>query len=488
MHFFRNKFKGCLLRSLVVSGLLAISIPGWAGFSIDDGRLLDGNGMPFVMRGVNHAHTWYPGRTQQALSHIADAGANTVRVVLATGGRWSRNNGADVAQVIAQCKVNALVCVLEVHDATGWGEDAAAIHISEAAEYWVSPDIVEALSGQEDYVLINIANEPFGNSVSESNYVDGTTSAIQRIRDAGLTHTIVVDASSWGQDWENHMRANAPQIFAADPLANVLFSVHMYQVYGDHNTVASYMQDFEDMGLPLIVGEFGHEHQGQPVDEDSILAEAQARGIGYLGWSWSGNTEPYLDMALNWDPNNLSGWGERLFNGENGIVETAQCASVFEGCSGSSSGGASSSSSGSSSSSSSSSSGSSSSGGSSSGSSSSGSSSGGSSSSSGGRNGMYTCKIDSVSDWGNGFVVNVTVRNETDGSADSWRADLIFPHSVTVTNAWNINMDSTEGQVISGRSVSYNGKLGSFESTTYGLQGSPGNVGIPGCGAFPTQP
>ncbi|WP_288129965.1 hypothetical protein [Microbulbifer sp.] len=70
------------------------------------------------------------------------------------------------------------------------------------------------------------------------------------------------------------------------------------------------MQDFQEMGLPLSVGEFAHEHQGQPVDEDPILAEAEVRGLGYLGWSCSGDTKPYLDMALNWDPNNLFG-GER---------------------------------------------------------------------------------------------------------------------------------------------------------------------------------
>lgn len=171
MKLFQHLRGKSLLRSVVAAGFLFGSLHGWAGFSIDSGRLLDGNGHPFVMRGVNHAHTWYPERTQKALADIATAGANAVRVVLATGGRWTRNSGADVAAVIDQCKANALICVLEVHDATGWGEDAAATHISEAAEYWVSPDVVEAISGQEDYVLINIANEPFGNYVSEVNSV-----------------------------------------------------------------------------------------------------------------------------------------------------------------------------------------------------------------------------------------------------------------------------------------------------------------------------
>lgn len=36
------------------------------GLHIGDGRLLEGNGNDFVMRGVNHAHTWYPGETQSS--------------------------------------------------------------------------------------------------------------------------------------------------------------------------------------------------------------------------------------------------------------------------------------------------------------------------------------------------------------------------------------------------------------------------------------
>ncbi|MBI0385344.1 glycoside hydrolase family 5 protein, partial [Streptomyces albiflaviniger] len=38
--------------------------PVATGLHISDGRLLEGNGNDFVMRGVNHAHTWYPGETR----------------------------------------------------------------------------------------------------------------------------------------------------------------------------------------------------------------------------------------------------------------------------------------------------------------------------------------------------------------------------------------------------------------------------------------
>ncbi len=56
------------------------------------------------------------------------------------------------------------------------------------------------------------------------------------------------------------------------------------------------------------------------------MAEAESRGIGYLGWSWSGNGGgvEYLDQVTNFNPNQLTSWGTRLFNGANGIASTAE--------------------------------------------------------------------------------------------------------------------------------------------------------------------
>src|SRR4051794_12672456 len=95
------------------------------GFHISGGRLLEANGSAFVMRGVNHAHTWYPSQTS-SFANIKSLGANTVRVVLSSGDRWTKNSASDVANVISLCKANRLICVLEVHDTTGYGEEGAA--------------------------------------------------------------------------------------------------------------------------------------------------------------------------------------------------------------------------------------------------------------------------------------------------------------------------------------------------------------------------
>jgi mannan endo-1,4-beta-mannosidase len=64
-----------------------------------------------------------------------------------------------------------------------------------------------------------------------------------------------------------------------------------------------------------------------------MMAAAQQLRLGYLAWSWSGNTDPILDLTLDFDPARLSSWGKRIFNGVNGIAQTAKEATVFGGAS-----------------------------------------------------------------------------------------------------------------------------------------------------------
>ncbi len=325
-----SNFLRVLRRASILFSFLLLPVASFAGFSVSNGQLVDNNGTPFVMRGINYPYTWYQSRpTQQDIAAMAATGANTVRYVLSTGGQWPRVTGAQVSQLIQWSKDNRMIAVLEVHDSTGWSESAPAVHISNATAYWTSSDIRAAIDGQENFVIINIANEPFGNNTT-ANYTPDTITAIQALRSAGLTHTLMVDAANWGQDWSNTMRTNAMQIWNADSRRNLVFSVHMYEVYAQASAVSAYMQAFDDMSLPLVVGEFGADHQGQPVDEAAIMAHAQQRGNGYIGWSWSGNGGccTSLDIVSNFGTT-LTSWGNILVNSANGIRATSVLATVF---------------------------------------------------------------------------------------------------------------------------------------------------------------
>lgn len=320
-----GRFRSLIYFVLFFSATLRV----FAGFSIQDGLLYDNNGHEFIMRGVNFPHVWYPTQTATAIPDIAATGANCVRLVLGAGKQWGPNSATDVAALIELCKTHKLIPILEVHDCTGFGEAPLAAPLSVAVDYWLS--IQQVLKGQENFVIINIANEPLGNGVPASKWVDDHTTAITRLRAAGLTHTLMVDAANWGQDWEQIMFNNARTVFNSDPLRNVIFSIHMYQVYAARAPIQNYLSAFVTNKLPLLVGEFGADHQGEPVDEGSILEICQTLGLGYIGWSWSGNSggTESLDITLNFNPATLSSWGTTLIKSANGITATSQLSSVF---------------------------------------------------------------------------------------------------------------------------------------------------------------
>ncbi|MCD0442724.1 cellulase family glycosylhydrolase [Glycomyces sp. A-F 0318] len=419
--------------AMAVAGVWQLAPAGaqQGGFSIDGTQLIDANGNPFIMRGTSHADVWYQGEFA-SYGEISDLGANTVRVVLGSGQRgWGTSSADRVADIIDECKAHQLICMLEVHDTTGYGEQSGAATLAQAVDYWQS--IQSVLEGQEAYVLINIGNEPWGNQ-NASGWTAATTDAIQEMRSSGFDHTLVVDAPNWGQDWEGIMRSNAPAVAAADSQGNTLFSVHMYEVYGSAQTVVDYFDAFEDMNLPLIVGEYGYLHNGQPVAWETVQSEANARGIGWLAWSYSGNGSgvEYLDQVTGFDPNQLTSWGEQVFDSQYGIGNTAERASIFGDDPGPTTeeptteepttdgpteepG-----------------------------------------------EGDCTATISVANDWGSGWQGNVTVTAAGE-ALDGWRLTWTWPGSTRITSSWNATVTSS-GAGVTAVDVGWNGSVAGGQS------------------------
>jgi mannan endo-1,4-beta-mannosidase len=409
------------------------------GLHISGRNIVEANGQTFVMRGVSHEHTWFTNQTS-SFANIKAAGANTVRVVL-SGGRWTANGPSDVANVVSLCKQNRLICVLEDHDTTGYGEDGAAYSLDQAVNYWIS--LKDVLAGQENYIVINIGNEPIGNT-NPAQWTSATAAAVQRMRSNGFQHLLMVDAPNWGQDWTNTMRDNAQPVLDADSQHNTVLSIHMYDVYNTAATIKDYLNQIQAKGWPLVIGEFGWQQSASNVDDQTVMAEAVSRGLGYLGWSWAGNNDPYLDMTVNFDPAQLSTWGLRIFNGTNGIKATAREATIYGGTTTptvtvsptattsptptvsptatTSPGGA------------------------------------------------CTAAYSIQNQWAGGFQGEVRV---TAGSAalNGWTVTWKYANGQTVTQAWNATVTSS-GSTVTARNMSYNGKLAAGAATTFGFLGS----------------
>ena len=68
-----------------------LSQSGNGGFKVEGTKLLDANGKEFIMRGINHAHTWYLDEDTTAIKAIAETGSNVVRVVCSDGEQWTKD-------------------------------------------------------------------------------------------------------------------------------------------------------------------------------------------------------------------------------------------------------------------------------------------------------------------------------------------------------------------------------------------------------------
>lgn len=295
-------------------------------FSTNGPRLLDANGNEFVMRGVNYSWCWQKGKENSVIPAAKRIGCNTVRIQLGTGRRFSKPGLRDLKKLITLCEENRLVSVFNTHDATG-SDDYA--DLEEAADFWVA--FADILNEHANTTIINIANEWMGSMNKASQWADGYKEAIAIIRDAGIRNTLMIDAAGWGQ-WPKSIFEKASDVAAADPLGNIIFSMHFYDVAAKNsNTVRQNIDQAILTGFPVVIGEFACSHGGRYVDWQTILDYSAAKKMGWLVWSWTGNSGGVedCDMFRGYDESAYLPNGTNTVLGRNGIKETSTECSVF---------------------------------------------------------------------------------------------------------------------------------------------------------------
>lgn len=324
-----------LTAAIIFGGAYSPSAEATAsGFYVSGTTIRDANGNAFVMRGVNVPHAWFTSQTSTSLSAIADRGANTVRVVVSDGEEYTKTTATELQNIINMCKSNQLICVLEIHDATG--SDNVS-DLNKAVSYWL--EMKQILNSNKEYVIVNIANEWYG-SWNGAAWANGYKSAISSLRNGGIENMLMVDCAGWGQ-YADSIKDYGKEVFDSDEDSNTIFSIHMYEYAGgSSSSVKANINNALGIGVPVVIGEFGHKHTGGDVDEATVMSYCTQKNVGYLGWSWKGNSSDvsYLDISNDWAGQSLTDWGNTLFNGANGIAQTSATCTVYTGGSSDSSG------------------------------------------------------------------------------------------------------------------------------------------------------
>ena len=253
------------------------------GFYVAGGKLYDAKGKEFRIRGINRTH-WdsYGSPTGVPLS-----GANTERIAL----NYTRATSDNMSIITTQMLNNKIVPMLGNWSATCKADPAS---LSAIVDIWVAQ--ASTWTKLNSNGLINIANEwgPSSSTIWRDNYI----TAIARMRAAGYTGTLVVDAGGCGQSAGDILNYGAA-VLAADPQKNILFDVHVYGNFFLPAT-ASWQQDYSTAmtklkatGLPIILGEFGPGKSIGPsptlITPQQVIATAEAAGWGWMPWAWDDN-------------------------------------------------------------------------------------------------------------------------------------------------------------------------------------------------------
>ncbi len=319
------------------------------GFFTVNGKVYNGDGTEFIMRGVNQNHFWgNEAFNLKSIEGIANTPANCVRVVMSDQDWVSQSNTpAKKRMLVEKYIAKGIVPMVELHDGTCEKEP---FYIENMVESWTLPENVAWLNEYEEYVILNIANEwgP-GDTDADWRVWRGTyKQAITDIRDAGINNMIVIDSPKCGQG-PRAMQVYGQELLDHDPQHNVVFSIHMYgwwrsksradEVDAPNSDSPPWLLEWElqtmlDSGLPVIVGEFSWtEAESVNYDTKELIAFCEEHGIGWLAWSWNGNGNDVLDMAKGWQyesDEDLKPYGELIVNHPRyGWRATAVKATVF---------------------------------------------------------------------------------------------------------------------------------------------------------------
>lgn len=295
-------------------------------FYVHGRRLYDRCREHVILRGVNKmaAYQREDPTCVNIFPQIRMTGANVVRIVWLTDAAANLQaypwvTVANMDAVIANCRANHMIPMIELHDATGdWSK------LGSLVTFWTRADVVAVVNKHKEYLLLNIGNEVGNDLVQDEEFRAGYASAIDAIRGAGIKVPLVIDAAGYGQEMR-YILNHASYLIARDPQKNLIFSLHVWWHYNHADAAADFKNAIKQvvaMNIPFIVGEFaGVCQRCDTLNNDSpyaaILDECHYNSVGWIAWEWGPGNEygnppcPEMNMTLDGLYKNLKpGWAK----------------------------------------------------------------------------------------------------------------------------------------------------------------------------------
>lgn len=266
--------------SLLLFLLMMLNVQTKAQMYVSGRFLYSQDGVKVIPRGLNEMFIYAGDKSgYNTYTEIKKTNSNMVRITWNTSG-----SAADLKNCIYNCITRGqAIAMVTLNDATG-----TISKVQTCVDYWKRSDVKAAMQDFKKWTILNIANEAGDGNVSDQTFKDTYKSAISQLRTAGYTVPIVVDASTWGQDFEIIKRTWS-EIFNSDNLRRTMFSVHTYWNAGGNDKINNLANDVKNNNIPFLIGE-GPQQTGSncnySIDYKYAMQRFQENEIGWLAWSW----------------------------------------------------------------------------------------------------------------------------------------------------------------------------------------------------------
>jgi mannan endo-1,4-beta-mannosidase len=286
---------------------------------IDSKYLADKCGNKVILRGVNMGSIYAINFGLKELEEIEKTGANSVRIVLTQQYQDWTNGGAIKAltadkmePIITSALAKGIIPILELHDFTGTANVSA--DLPKATKWWNSADIKSMLFKYQKSIILNIANEPDNGTSTDAGYRDANLTAVKDLRDAGYTCPIIIDAPNWGKDHVFFLY-QGKALIEADPLHNLIFSIHAYWPtngqfgnYSDAKITADFSA-LKQSGLPIVIGELAiadiQNGLVYNINYRLLMRLSKENDFGYTAWWWGFHNNAGANNQLSMTPDGL---------------------------------------------------------------------------------------------------------------------------------------------------------------------------------------
>lgn len=257
--------------------------------------------------------------TKADIDYIASTGANTIRLPfhykLFTDedymGLVSVQDGfARVDSVVSWCKANNLYLILDMHDAPG---GQTGDNIDDSYGY---PWLMESEKSQQQFCDIwtriadrykdeptilgyELLNEPVATYFEaeqdslNSRLVDVYKMGVEAIRKVDPDHIILIGAPQWN--------SNFGPLEGVDFGPQVMYTCHRYGGAPTSEAIGSYIDFRNKSGLPMYMGEIGHNTDEWQADFVKVMKE---NNIGYTFWPYKkrdGSCMVGITMPEEWE-------------------------------------------------------------------------------------------------------------------------------------------------------------------------------------------